>query len=103
MADFTTRDIIWLRVLTRLVQYDHLYLSDILKEDESGKETTARRVLRGMEDVGLLQRPGGERGRRWERGPLAEVILVKHHPTDPSSEQIDEIMNLLNDIGDLQD
>lgn len=98
--DTTTRDRIWVRVLVHLAEEDELYLSDIVYEDS--KQATARRTLRSMESMGILERPSGQQGRRWERGPLLQVLLKQVVSPDADTEDTLEAVRQLSNQTELQ-
>lgn len=68
----TLRDHVWLAVLIALVNEGAFELGD-LPFDE-GQRHTVRRILREMEEEGLLARDN-DRSPRWKPGDLARELL----------------------------
>lgn len=96
--DTTTRDRMWVRVLVHLAEQEGLYLSDIVYEDS--KKATARRTLRSMESMGILERPSGQQGQEWKRGPLLQLLLKSVVHPDSDTEEILETVRKLTDQTD---
>jgi hypothetical protein len=97
--DMATRDVIWVRVLSRLVADpdEGFFISDILLDAESDKEATARRVLRSMESIGLLQRTS-KQGRKWHKGPLGDVLLNEVREGKPAPDSLHEVLDRLEEL-----
>lgn len=76
MSDSTTRDVAWYGVLKALSSHDTVTPDDVLATVElpEEKRRTVKRVMRAMEEFGLLDRPHS-RAHSWERADHFTTLL----------------------------